>query len=230
MSIDLELEPILPNGNHNHNSPEKMSSTGSFTTPSPHDHSTDMVGSVPPVYSTVPDAQVEHARYAKQQVKNAEGAPQRTEYTSPVGIDVPNTYDKIPDRNKRTDRSHSHSPGGAPLIADNVLYSAAADEQLKHRTLTIEEATAEGQQQYTQMKFRGSTSSQVIKEPGVGGEPCCTGRCCGMCLVLVLVFVVAFIALASLVLVLSIIFRVYPVCDCTNSECCFDFSCCLFPL
>ena len=215
MSRDLELQRILPNGNGNHSSPNKMSGSGSFTTPSPHDVSTDIVGPVPPVYSTVPEAQVEHARYSKQQVKTVvEGSPQQ-EYTIPVGMDTPNTYDMIPDSSKRRDRSHS--PGGVPLMADNVLYGTPADEQLKHRTLTMEKNVAESQHQFGQRRYTGSTSSQVMEEPGDGGAPFFTGRCCGMYLMFILVFVVAFIALAALVL--SIMFRVYLVpCDCLNSE------------
>ena len=209
MSKDLELQQILQNGRHS--SPDKMSGSGSFTTSTSHDISTDMVGSVPPVYSTVPEAKADHGRYQVQQVKNAQRASQ-LEYTSPTGMDPPNEYDMIPDNSKRSGRSHSP---GVPLMAENVLYGdPMSEENLRHRSITVEKAASERQQP---RRYTGSTSSQVVKEPADGGGMC-TGRCCGVCLMLVLVFVVAFIAVAALVLVLSIMLKVYPVCDCTNSE------------
>ena len=214
MSKDIELRHILPNGHRSSSSSDKMSGSGSFRSSPPHDVSTDVVGGVPPVYSTVPEAQAAHSSYSAQQVKNSHGVPPpQTEYTSPVGMDMPNEYDLIPDNNKRRE-NRSLSPGGAPLMAENVLYGAPADEKLKHRSLTMEKAQAERQQQ---RRFTGSLSSQMIKEPS-DGSATCTGRCCGVCLMLVLVFVVAFLAVASLVLVLSIMFQIYPVCDCTKSE------------
>ena len=215
MSKDLELQPIIPNGRHS--TPDNMSGSGSFTTPSPHDVASDMVSNIPPVYASVPEAQAAHGRYTAQQVKPVSVGivSQGEEYTSPVGMDPPNTYDMIPENGQRKERSHS--PVGRPLMADNVLYGTPADEQLKHRTLTMEKAAAEGGQQFNQ-RFTGSVSSQLIKEPGEGSTGVFTGRCCGVCLMLVLVFVVAFLAVAALVLVLSIMFQIYPVCDCTNSE------------
>ena len=215
MSKDIELRQILPNGHHrSSSSSDKMSGSGSFRSSPPHDVATDTVSAVPPVYSTVPEAQAEHSRYNAQQVKNAHAVPQ-TEYTSPVGLDQPNEYDMIPDNNKRRD-NRSLSPGVAPLVAENVLYGAPADEKLKHRSLTMEKAKSERQQQ---RRFTGSLSSQIVKEPADGGG-IFTGRCCGIGLMLVLVFVVAFLAVAALVLVLSIMFQIYPVCDCTTSELC----------
>ena len=219
MSKDIELRHILPNGHHrSSSSSDKMSGSGSFRSSPPHDILTDTVSTVPPVYSTVPEAQAEHSRYNAQQVKNAHAVPPpQTEYTSPVGMDEPNEYDMIPDNNKRRENrslSPGVAPGVAPLMADNVLYGTPVDEKLKHRSLTMEKANSEGKQR----RFTGSTSSHmVVKEPSDGGG-LCTGRCCGVCLMLVLVFVVAFLAVAALVLVLSIMFQIYPVCDCTKSE------------
>ena len=107
-------------------------------------------------------------------------------------------------------------------MTDNVLYGAATDEQLKHRTLTVEKAAAERQGQFGQ-RFAGRTPSpQLMTEPGDGGEGAYTGRCCGVCLMLVLVLVVAFIAVAALVL--TIMFRVYPVRDCSTGSTCKSVS------
>ena len=212
MSKDIELRHILPNGHRSSTSSDKMSGSGSFRSSPPHDVATDTVSSVPPVYSTVPEAQAAHSSYTAHHVKNSQGIPQ-SEYTSPVGMDLPNEYDMIPDNNKRRD-NRSLSPGVAPLMAENVLYGAPTDEKLKHRSLTMEKANSERQQQ---RRFTGSMSSQMVKEPANEGAVC-TGKCCGVCLMLVLVFVVAFLAVAALVLVLSIMFQIYPVCDCTKSE------------
>ena len=216
MSKDIELRHILPNGHHrSSSSSDKMSGSGSFRSSPPHDIATDTVSAVPPVYSTVPEAQADHSRYNAQQVKNAHAVPQ-TEYTSPVGLDQPNEYDMIPDNNKRRD-NRSLSPGVAPLMAENVLYGAPADEKLRHQSLKIK-----SEQQ--QRRFTGTLSSQIVKEPADRGGVC-TGRCCGVCLMLVLVFVVAFLAVAALVLVLSIMFQIYPICDCTaTSELHFSLS------
>ena len=105
-------------------------------------------------------------------------------------------------------------------MTDNVLYGAATDEQLKHRTLTVEtEAVAERQGQFGQ-RFTGSTSSQLMKEPGDSREGAFTGKCCGVWLMLVLFFVVAIIAVAALVLSIIAMFRVYPVCDCSSETTC----------
>ena len=108
-------------------------------------------------------------------------------------------------------------------MTDNVLYGAATDEQLKHRTLTLEKAAAERQGQFGQ-RFTGSTSSQLMTEPGDGREGGFTGRCCGVWLMLVLIFVVAFIAVAALVLSIIVMFRVYPVCDCSSGSTCKSVS------
>ena len=162
-----------------------------------------------------------HGRYQAQQVKSS--AVPQTGYTTPGAVDPLNTYDMIPENGKKRERSHSPGSGGVPLMADNVLYGAPADEQLKHRTLTMEKAAAERQGQFEQ-RFTGSTSSQLMKEPGDGREGGFTGRCCGVCLMLVLVFVVAFIAVAALVLVLSIMFRIYPVCECSSGSTCKSVS------
>lgn len=213
MSADLELQRVIPNGKRASDSQDTMSGTGSFTTPSPHDVSTDIVGAVPPVYSTVPEAKVQHGRYVAQNAN--------AQYTSPVGMDTPNMYDLIPENSQQQhqqQRTRSHSPGGQPLMAENVLYGAPADEQMKHRTLTMEKAAAERQNPAIQSRYVGSISSQMMKEPGGEGVSACSGRCCGVCLMLVLVFVVAFLAVAALVLVLSIMFGVYRVCDCASCK------------
>ena len=119
MSKDIELRRILPNGRQNSYSSDNMSGSGSFHSSPPHDLSTDIVGAMPPVYSTVPEAQAEHSRYSARQVKNSHGIRQ-SEYTSPIDVDPPNTYDLISDNSKRqTDRSLS--PGVAPLMP--IMYS-----------------------------------------------------------------------------------------------------------
>ena len=211
MSKDIELRHILPNGRQNSCNSDNMSGSGSFHSSPPHDLSTDIVGGVAPVYSTVPEAQAEHSRYSSRQVKNSHGIVQN-EYTSPVNVDPPNTYDLIPENTKRqTDRS---SPGVAPLMAENVLYGTPVDEQLKHRTLTMEKAKSE---KHNDMRFSGSVSSPMLKEPA-DDSVFCTGKHCGVCLILVLVFVVAVLAVAALVLVLSVMFHIYPVCDCPSGK------------
>ena len=109
-------------------------------------------------------------------------------------------------------------------MTDNVLYGAATDEQIKHRTLTFEKAAAERQGQFGQ-RFTGSTSSQLMTEPGDSREGGFTGRCCtGVWLMLVLIFVVTIIAVAALILSIISMFRVYPVCDCSSGSTCKSVS------
>ena len=164
------------------------------------------IGSMGPLYTTVPEAQTAHTDYHRMSRKSKSSSPT---YQPPGEGETPNEYDVIPDK-----QHQSHRPPSPIVVAENVLYGDQnAAEQMKHKALTIERG-----EQY-EKKYSGDTSQSLLRSESKDsyGVTCC--KCQTVC-TYVLITAVFLVALAALVVALIIVLRVYSVCDCGASKCC----------
>ena len=178
-----------------------------------------MLRSLPPSYLNVPEVQVEvRANYMNlEQPKNAKGTPQ-TNYTSLTGMDPPSTYDVIPDSSKSKEASQQaqvqhgnlERPKNAKGMPQQTDYTSLTGMDPPSMYDVIPDSSKSKEASQHEPGVTGTTASM---KPGEGQSAFYTRKDCGMWLMLIFVLVVAFLAL-----ILSIGFRVIPVCDCPNSK------------
>jgi len=197
MSNDqIELQKFI----RSPSTPERMSGTGSFGQPSSTSFSPNVgdtvVGQMAPLYQTVPDAKVAHARYTGRIPSPSPGL-----YTTPSESDPPNEYDLINEKQVRGGRTQH--------VSENVLYGDQATATQFRHAATLEKKDS---------RFSGSIS-EPVKEPGTKESACgCTLSTMFFSFFHVVGIVIGLTALVLVILLILGVLRISsPSCDCTSN-------------
>lgn len=151
-----------------------------------------------PVYQSMPDAKVAHARYTGEQVRN----PGQT-YMTPGDLDQTNEYDIINEKQVTGQRSQ----GSIRLQSSNPIYSDTTSNDYRHAS-TLEKG---------KQKYSGGTSGALHDESDIKYGACrVKWSTTFLCFFVSTALLVAVAAFALVVIILLGVVK--PECDCEDSK------------